>query len=435
MSPRHPVLLAFLVASTAALKLQKPKDAFSVKLKRTHDFLHTFYYGSVFVGGYPQLAIMDSGSWELVLPASCEGLAESDQGDRCCAPEKCPWASYRITSLVRDDEDDLDDIPFLSGSCTVRDGTDTVVLGGKAMSNIPVRTIVDHEIDFYKTSHAQAIFGLAPRDNWGFDNMVLGAMGVDRFTLCLDPNEGDEGVIWFNSVPGVSSDHWMVTKSNMMQFWGTSTSKWRLAAGKSETHLGCETEHCGVFIDTGTPLMNLPEHMYQVLQKKLNDDGVKDCSDLSKFPTLKFMIGDHELELGPDSYLADGGVRSELLVENLQFPPMPMSSSDELLLKSSKPFRQCVMLFEHFAADQHSARFGKLITLGLLTFSNYMVQFDLKAEEIRFQKALVGCEIGQKARAHKGPRKLQTVDLDMLNPSLFSRRHADVQSLLNTPKE
>lgn len=406
-----------------------------VQLKRTHDFEHTYYYSEFEVGGYKQVTMMDSGSWELVLPASCDGLPAAAEGSSCCGKATCPSASYKLTSHRRDAErPDLGEIPYLGGSCTVLDGFDSVGLpGAEPLPDVPVRVIVDHSIHFFKTASAQAIFGISPGDPTGGPNKVLSAMGVERFTVCLDQS-GEAGAIWLNDSPKASADKasWKEVRSTMRQYWGTWTSDWQLAGAGAAVPLGCIEDDCGVIIDTGTPLINLPQAMYDTMEKHIHGRGVADCSDLSKFPTLRFTIGDQALELSPEAYVADGGERqpgTSLLVAGLQFPAMPMSSEDHMLWKSGKPFRQCVLLFEHYGEDAQMWGYGPLVTLGLLSLRDYRVQFDLGARKMRFGEAAADCSQPQnRSRLERptGARRLQAVVPHKLAPSLLARAGAKV---------
>jgi len=387
------------------------------------------------VGGYPQVTMMDSGSWALVLPASCDGLPTTAEGSSCCGKETCPSASYKLTNHRRDAaKPDPGEITFLGGSCTVLDGYDSVGLPGAAtFSDVPVRVIVDHSIHFFKTASAQAIFGISPGDYAGGPNRVLSAMGVDRFTVCLDQS-GEAGAIWLNDSPKGSADKasWKEVRSTMRQYWGTYTSDWQLGGAGAAVPLGCIEDDCGVIIDTGTPLINLPQAMYETMEKHIRANGLADCSDLSKFPTLHFTIGDQALELSPEAYVADGGERqpgASLLVAGLQFPAMPMSSADHLLWKSGKPFRQCVLLFEHYGEDAEMWGYGPLVTLGLLSLRDYQVQFDLGARKMRFGRAPADCSRPQnRSRLERptGARELQAVVPHKLAPSLLARVGAKV---------
>lgn len=410
-----------------------PPAPVPVHLKRTHDFTHTFYYGEVTVGGYPQVAMLDSGSWALLLPATCDGLPQSAEGATCCSGAKCPSASYRLGESHRRDSahPELEEVPYLGGNCTVLGGFDSVALPGAApVADIPVSVVVDHSVSLFQTSAAQAIFGISPGDSSGEPNRVLAAMGVERITICLEQS-GEGGVALFNDSPKGPADEgsWKEVRATMRQYWGTWSNDWQLAGAGAAESLGCVEDDCAVIIDTGTPLINLPRAMYDTMEKHIRDRGIDDCSDLSKFPTLNFTVGGAELSLSPEAYIADGGDRpaeANLRVAGLQFPAMPMTSQDRLLWQSGKTFRQCVLLFEHYGEDMSIWGYGPLITLGLLSFRDYEVQFDVAARAVRFGEARADCGTSPASKSRlprpsAGARKLLEVIPHKLAPSLLAR--------------
>jgi len=419
-----------------AFRTPLPKPV-AVPLKRTHDFQHTYYYGEMTVGGYPQVVMLDSGSWQLVLPATCEGQSPDAAGTSCCPSDKCPKATYRLKSNRSVERSELEEISYLGGSVVVLNGHDTVTLPGLPgwpFENIPVSVVVDHEVPILKTASAQAIFGISPGDAWGNDNEVLTTMGVDRIPVCLEQS-GEGGVALFNDSPKGQGDagSWRWVASSMKKYWGSWSNDWKLSTGTGEAEtLGCVEDDCALILDTGTPLMNLPGAMYDKMEQHIRDRGIEDCSDLSRFPTLNFTIGGLDLSLSPEAYIADGGeapAGANLRMAGLQFPVMPMTSQDRILLQSGKAFRQCVLLFEHYGEDATIRGYGPLITLGLLSFRDYEVQFDLAERIIRFGEARADCSanVSKKSRLPRpsaGARKLLEVVPHKLAPSLLAKHGA-----------
>merc|ERR1719316_161217 len=91
-------------------------------------------------------------------------------------------------------------------------------------------------------------------------------------------------------------------------------------------------------MDTGTSLFTPPKSVIKAVQDVLENGDVEDCSDLSKFPTFKFTLGEHEFSLPPSSYLVDLGEApvNTVFFEQLAFPPLGMSKKDAAILKAAR---------------------------------------------------------------------------------------------------
>lgn len=403
-----------------------------------------------------------------------EAIKLKAQNITCCRTAKCPFAAYHTKASglnFLDDGKSLEKIVYGSGKTTVKPAHDHVQIKenfyvGKnnhliADQNVPVKVIVDHEVELFEKTKLQAIVGVGPGKFDDRANRMTSHLGIQRFTFCLHEDANKDGKIIWNDKRRHDDADWMTVPSPAVQFWGAPSSSWTLTDKWGPwsvfTHtapVGCEGG-CGAVIDTGTSLITPPKEVTQAITAALESGSVEDCSDLSKFPTLNFKLGDHDFSLPPESYIADAGtmemdgqeagnMHEEL---GLAVPLLPMNkASAKVALHRRRngeaaEAHQCVLLL---GGDMpQPTQYGPMLIMGMPFFRKYAVQFDLaedfenvKAQEgaptrmMHVSEAAPDCEgpiQGGRFR-QEGPR-LQKVNLSKLRTSKLA---ADAKKAANS---
>jgi len=355
------------------------------------------YFGDVEIGGQRLQAILDTGSFELVVFAkscsSCGTAAEYDE-----------WASPSFQS------GDVSQVhSYGSGSCHATDGYDTVSIGTVMAERLPLW--LAHRCQIPLLSHASfhAIAGIGPpgqpmitaqRQMKQLEEMeqrvrarggavprqlqeqksqaeraleaakgktsMLESFGVRTFSACLGRKPASPGyLVWHDRTrAGVSGVQRIPVSGNVT--WGVSLSGLGLRH-RRKTHIaGCE-RGCGAIVDTGTSLFGVPSPIYNAIASHIQKMGVPlDCYDLSRFPDLVMDLGGERLRFPPSSYLggyagrmdaeAGGFLRTEGFGGTGRMPC-------QLLMMDLGPVQQTTL--------------GPMIVLGMPFFREYYTTFDL----------------------------------------------------------
>merc|ERR1719265_1550923 len=194
------------------------------------------------------------------------------------------------------------------------------------------------------------------------ENTLLKSLGVNLFSVCLQPEHGSPGfVIWndtdpalypgeFDKIPVVGDLAWSVNMSNM-----------KLAG--SDEDLACE-DGCVTIIDSGTSLIGAPSTFVNRILEALNEiDDV--CDHMDEAPRLVFNLGGIEHSLPPSSYLGDA---FDEKVSALQ------AYLPRFTFVSKATQRQCKLLI--MSTDSTTEQ-GPTSILGLPFFREYYTTFDL----------------------------------------------------------
>jgi len=354
------------------------------------------YYGTMFVGGQEQVAIYDTGSFDIVIESKCLEKdkdvksfvrAQSRNGTvgkvavpTCCSDKKCPHAKYSTglsgQNFIASDAG-IEQITYGSGPVLVKAGADHVRLSdetnGKTKGNtiaqakVPVKIIVDHEIDLFKETEMTAIVGMGPGPFAEREKRLVSHMGIKRFMVCFQENAKANGFWTWNDRDRSQDKDWMSVPVAGKMFWAVPTSKFTIDGAS----VGCEPS-CGGIVDTGTSLLTPPKAVVKAIQDKIESGTIEDCSDLSKFPDFVFNMGDHKLSLPASSYIADAGAQqTEVFHQQLAFAPLPMSKRDLAIVQSAKKNGQiapavpaCVLLLSP-GDESEQTQFGPMVILHL----------------------------------------------------------------------
>jgi len=420
------------------------------------------YYGTMHVGGQEQVAIYDTGSFDVVLESKCLEsekdakniiTAKSSGGNdhnltvpACCSEEKCPKAKYNYhnsgASFKAGDENAIEQITYGSGPVIVKPITDHLRIAddtqGKTKgnsiekSNVPFKMIIDHEVDLFKETEMTAIVGVGPGKFEERQKRLINHMGIKRFMVCFQENAAADGYWTWNDRDRSQDAAWMTVPVVGKLFWAVPTSNFMLG----KTVVGCNPS-CGGVVDTGTSLLTPPKTVIDAITKSIEKGKIEDCSDLSKFPDFVFKLGDHTFSLPPTSYIADAGVQQiEVLHQKLAFAPLPMGKRDLAEMKkpkkkgeAKKPVHTCVLLLSP-NDESEQTQFGPMVILGMSLFRKYAVQFDLSGDlegkentrAMRFAESAADCSGPVKGGEFRRMGTMKKVDLDKLRISPLQQR-------------
>lgn len=399
-----------------------------VKQRLKADETGMAYYGTVRVGGQILTAVYDTGSWDNVILSSCKfGLASHHE--KCCHQQTCPFAAYSTagSSCYGKDKGEIEKLIFGSGTTWVQNAHDTVSIPpiepnepSLDIPKFPMKVVVDSNMQLFTVAeHLQAIFGI------GMEAMKPGnpldTMGVKRFMMCYDVNPLKDGVIYWNDQDRSQQSEWKsidVLGDGVdwwSGFWLTTTGDWQLRGTQTastglfhtNTNLGCPNSNCAAILDSGTTLMTAPAELVEHLERAISK--IEDCSNLSKFPTVTFKLGDQTFTLPPEAYVAEakGTYNLDAKHELLALPMLPLTAEDRALHLQAQAeggsvmVKACAILFE---AEQHPEKtpWGPLVIIGMPMLRKYAVHFDTtnKPAKMRIAEADAHCE-------HYGPLNKQ----------------------------
>jgi len=439
------------------------------------------YYGEIEIGGQIQQGIYDTGSFDLVVLSSCtakQNPVDKKNQPQCCALKHCPKAHYSSVlsgNYQADTNQELDKITYGSGPVIVRKGHDAVSFKDHTSeltitdTDVPIKVIVEHQIDLFKETDLQAIVGIGPGKFEERENRMTSHMGIGRFLVCFQADMMKDGYITWNDKDRSADKDFKVVPVMGKLFWATPSTGYKLMGSsgpwskKGGLKVGCEPS-CGAIIDTGTSLLTPPADFIKHIDKALNKGHIKDCSDMSKFPTLHFKFGDVELSLPPETYIGQvaGDEKVGFKHHALAFPLLPMRSKNHTLnvLQKVDGMNQdnfaregacALMLSEGDASD--GTPWGPMVIFGMGMFRKYAVQFDLSGDKagtkpslsnptrvMRFTEASADCQhdsgktmLRKLVRTIQGG-PLQKVNLNKIRKSSLGRHLEAHRALHATTK-
>jgi hypothetical protein len=402
-----------LHAEKAALCAWHNRTGIPVKQTLHADETGMAYYGTVTVGGQTVSAVYDTGSWDNVILSSCKFHSPGTH-EQCCAHNKCPYAGYAShhSKCFHKDPGEMEKLIFGSGTTWVKNGHDTLSIHS-AIENassldipkFPLKVVVDSNMHLFEVAnHLQSIFGIGMEATK--PGMPLDIMEVRRFMMCFDADPLKDGVIFWNDEDRINQPQWKAIDvigdgvDWWSGFWVTETKGWKVQGpgkGKKADSIGCENG-CAAIVDSGTTMMTAPRELVDQIEEAVGD--LEDCSDLSKFPTVRFTLGDQEFTLPPESYIAeaDGQYDLQAKPEELALPMLPLTAEDRRLHLEAKAqgkraeVRACALLFEAESRPEKTP-WGPLLIVGMPMLRKYAIQFDtgVKPAKMRFAEADAHC--------------------------------------------
>eukprot|EP00930_Biecheleria_cincta_P069782 TRINITY_DN57487_c0_g1_i1.p1 TRINITY_DN57487_c0_g1~~TRINITY_DN57487_c0_g1_i1.p1 ORF type:complete len:549 (+),score=60.39 TRINITY_DN57487_c0_g1_i1:229-1647(+) len=325
---------------------------------------------------------------------------------KCCSPQTCPHGTYNpveSSSFAADPNNSkLETMMFGSGMVIARSGFDDVrfvdSFSGSGLSNehIPLKVMVNHGVPFLRMAGTlTAIMGIGPGPIEAAGNRWMNQLGIQRFMFCFSADRQRDGFVTWNDVDRSHDPAWASVPVDGKVHWALSSKSFSFVgpAAQSSFGLGCESG-CGFLLDTGTTNIVVPKEMLDRITLELETRGVRDCSDLSLFPSLSLRLGTETLTLPPQSYL---GVSGLMLASSLgrsvrgemQMHTFPLTRHDAFIAqqatsKQDVQVATCMLLIQSPPCPMPPTQWGPLIIMGMSLFRAYAVQFDLTQEPQRY---------------------------------------------------
>lgn len=355
---------------------------------------NVMYTGSIDVGNQSLKAILDTGSFELlVLSSECVVCGDVS---KLYDPD---------SSSDFEDGKETSQHSFGSGVTFSREAFDTVRAGSMVSRRQHFWRVIDAMMPVLGESRFAAIVGVGPADSLdkleqtdpgeervlvhtsnamgngtnedrGNTSAELGLstkFGMDTFSVCIRKGSDSPGVfVWndvhpsrhtgmFTSVPVAGDIHWAASMRNVQV--GPD--------GDVVEIIGCR-DGCAAVIDSGTSLIAAPTEAIMRLDfalAKLRED----CSNLHEMPDFVFMLGGQTFSLPPDAYIGR-------VVESSK-----PSARHILRGRFRSKSYQCAPLLMPIDAD---TQLGPLWILGLPFFRKYYSTFSFDASKKPVQKHL-----------------------------------------------
>jgi len=354
----------------------------------------SMYIADLTVGGQQFKGILDTGSFELVIfGRNCRtcGIARAYN-------EKLS-ATYRPGMEHKE-------LAYGSGACLTNDGRDTVDIAGMEAKSQAFWLAFQCQMPLLRAAPFQAIVGIGPPGQPLFmaeemlaelksqeapqDVLMKAAhevqiakgktdliekFGVQVFSTCFGRDPGSPGYLIWNDAkptdqPGLVTAHVPGKITWSVEVKGGS---FKSPLGFGMVEVACKNG-CGAIVDTGTTLLGLDTESYEGIFRYVSRLG-KDCSDLSHYPDLHFKIGDGEVVLPPSSYIGEVfGLASDTMGK-LMHTERPSPFQNASRLHETGQTVMCQLLVMDMGSLQ--TPFGPEIILGMSTFREYYVTFDL----------------------------------------------------------
>jgi len=224
----------------------------------------------------------------------------------------------------------------------------------------------------------------------------MDGLGMTRFMFCFSRDPDLDGWITWHDVDRSQDPLWKTVEVTGQQHWALGSQSFKLRKnGWDDVDLGCENG-CGVLVDTGSSIITVPGETLHRFKTYIEATGISDCSDLSVFPSLTFRLGDHDIVLPPEAYLADAGQSYAHLLGiksgKTEFLTLPMTRQDAILAQKAATnatgrndvmVGTCMLLLHSLPCPQPT-QWGPLVIIGMPLFRSYAVQFDLSQEPARY---------------------------------------------------
>jgi len=380
------------------------------------------YYGTINVGGQAVKAIIDTGSFELlVMGKNCTVCGENHLYDE----------SKSSAGNVSDFQASH---TFGSGTTYSVQAFDKLNIAGLSIDVQQFWDVVDADMYILADGSFQAIFGVGPPKSavafalsdqksvheevahlkkkgtkitptmkdivQHYDDIVdmmenttsvVQNLAAQNMSVCLGQKSGSKGYyIWNDDATALAPEKFLMLDVVGESYWSAAlssvalknasvpenaTAKQTKVLSKSMP-LGCSKHKCSAIVDTGTSLIVGPaESVYAIYD--LADEWEAaggSCDDLSKLPELQFQLNGKDFSLPPESYM---GVVSGQMYDDLAKSMPRLSRKQELRKKTLKENKTdessyCEPLVMTMDADSPD---GELWILGMPFFRKYYTTF------------------------------------------------------------
>lgn len=361
------------------------------------------YTGVIRVGGQDINAIIDTGSFELlVFSTRCKMC-----GDTSALFEAKRSHTYHVGDLATEHS-------FGSGSTESTEAYDDVAIGDMVSQDQVFWQVVNAAMPVLEQASFQAILGVGPpqsavdmakededtarevyegrgtdealKDTKHFAEVVkharnatslLSGLGLRTYSFCLEKSAGSSGwFIWHDSPPAERPTDTFKTVPVLGDlYWSAELSQVKLgmtlgggSANFDGVNLGCHDKPCSAVFDSGTSLISAPSRVVDmiedILAKRPQPEG--DCTDLRGLPELEFKIAGEWYSLPASSYVGE----IEDVISSDLVGLMPH-------LRQKERRMGCVPVLMTLDAD---SQFGPLWVLGMPFFRKYYSTFHLASE-------------------------------------------------------
>jgi len=237
------------------------------------------------------------------------------------------------------------------------------IIESKKRNGEPIPAEMNQELDHYIAASEVA------KETPG----LVSQLGIQYFSICLGQVPGSKGYfIWNDYDPQASMTNFVQVPVVGDLYWSAELTDvgFNLNSQQQEPMmLGCGAGRCSAVLDSGTSLIVVPPMAMAALQGALRTLSLTaNCSDLSGLPDLEFRLDGKLFTLPPSSYMGEvsGSLPSEL---SHLMPHVPVQRPS--LLQDQQ---QCVPLLMTLDAD---TQFGPLWVFGLPFFRRYYSTFEL----------------------------------------------------------
>jgi len=205
---------------------------------------------------------------------------------------------------------------------------------------------------------------------------MVDTFGVNMYSICFGRKPGSDGyLIWSDTAPSVKPEYFRRVQVVGNHTWSVLLKEPRFVhdpASEAKKYegvtLGCE-KGCGALLDSGTSLLALPGHTINELVKVTLEPGF-DCKRLHDMPSIKLRLGDHDIILPPDTYVAEvtetGTNVPQYLQSFVRLRKFNVSSHQE-------PGSRCDLMVMESGAETAN---GPLWILGAPFFRQYYTTFE-----------------------------------------------------------
>ncbi|CAK0873364.1 unnamed protein product [Prorocentrum cordatum] len=206
---------------------------------------------------------------------------------------------------------------------------------------------------------------------------MVDTFGVNMYSICFGRKPGSDGyLIWSDTAPSVKPEYFRRVQVVGNHTWSVLLKEPRFVhdpASEAKKYegvtLGCE-KGCGALLDSGTSLLALPGHTINELVKVTLEPGF-DCKRLHDMPSIKLRLGDHDIILPPDTYVAEvtetGTNVPQYLQSFVRLRKFNVSSHQE-------PGSRCDLMVMESGAETAN---GPLWILGAPFFRQYYTTFEV----------------------------------------------------------
>jgi len=295
------------------------------------------YTGSIVVGGQKLEAVMDTGSYELVVfSKDCQG---------CGAAGKFGFDAWKSDSFQKGEL--VQQMQFGSGATTCVDAFDTVLIGPQKVDAQPMWQAIEADMEILDSAEFQALVGLGPPTAMktiaetdentveeleskfkrihlpvpgklqnkldsekkaieklkNLEDSVPANLHVRFLSICLEQAKGAKGHLYWNDMnPTARPEHFRRLSVIGQLAWTVSLKDVKLTMPNGKSwDVACKKD-CTALLDSGTSLLATPPEPISTIYEILN--ALKaDCSKLDELPALEFDLSGVHHVLPPDVYM------------------------------------------------------------------------------------------------------------------------------------